>query len=438
MTLKRNIGSAFILQIVTAAFMFLSTVLIARYLLPQGRGIYSLYFNSVNFIVLLIGLGLSSAITFYHASGKITAQVAFWVSLMFTSISGLFFFFLLMSTSSFNLFYKMSGIAFTMKNAAIFTLFCFLLQFSQCIMAIFNARKEFITSGIIGFINPAAVTIGIGSLYFLSNKDVALHSPIVNYALLITMAGYLLQVTVAIYFLIRIKAVTFRFNLSQLNVKELLFYSTLAYFSNIIQYLSYRSDYWFIDHYHDKAPLGIYSIAVMIGSIIWMLPSAIATVLLSHTSANQANNAAQTATLCRITFFISLVSGIVLYALFGVTTNFIFGSEYAQASYLLLLLLPGIILFSLTKVLGGYFAGANKIKINLTITIISAIVNMGFNFLLIPAQSSEGAAISSSISYTLSTLLSLIIFARIHKISINRLLFISKEDVLLIKQTVNG
>lgn len=417
--------------------MFLSTVLIARYLLPEGRGIYSLYFNSVNFVVLLIGLGLSSAITFYHASGKITATAAFWVSLLFSCISALLFFILLLATSSYNLFFKMCGVTFTIKNAGLFTLFCFLLQFSQCIMAIFNARKEFITAGIIGFINPLFVTIGIGALYFISIKNNTTILPAVSNALSITMAGYLLQLTVAIYFLFRIHALSFRFNLGSTPVKQLLFYSTIAYFSNAIQYLSYRSDYWFIDHYHDKAPLGIYSIAVMIGSIIWMLPSAVATVLLSHTSSSHATNAIQTAALCRITFFISMVSGVLLYTIFGVTTNFIFGTEYAHAAYLLLLLLPGIIVFSITKILGGYFAGANQVKINLTITVISAVVNIAFNFLLIPTLSSKGAAISSSISYVLSTILSLLIFSRLHNVSLTKLLFISKEDIQFLKHKIS-
>ena len=74
------------------------------------------------------------------------------------------------------------------------------------------------------------------------------------------------------------------------------------------------------------------------------------------------------------------------------------------------ILLPGVVVFSIFKVLNGYFSGIGKIKIIIYSFTPILFLNVILNFWLIPIYGINGAAISSTISYSLGVFVLLIIY----------------------------
>ena len=86
----------------------------------------------------------------------------------------------------------------------------------------------------------------------------------------------------------------------------------------------------------------------------------------------------------------------------GFFIPFFFGKEFHNSILLLRILLPGVILFCVATVLAAYFAGQNKLNINLGGSLLCLAVIVILDLLLIPSMGMKGAAIASSIGYGLT------------------------------------
>jgi O-antigen/teichoic acid export membrane protein len=102
----------------------------------------------------------------------------------------------------------------------------------------------------------------------------------------------------------------------------------------------------------------------------------------------------------RITLFVSVIAAGGLMAVSPLAVRVLFGREFDAAVTPLLLLLPGIIAGSATRVLGSYLFSQGKIIYNTWATFIALGVTIGLDVILIPWLEVEGAAIASSIAYT--------------------------------------
>jgi len=98
-----------------------------------------------------------------------------------------------------------------------------------------------------------------------------------------------------------------------------------------------------------------------------------------------------------------------------------------------IILLPGVIIFSITTLLAAYFAGINRQDINLKISFFCFFTILIGDFLLVPKYGIKGAAIASSVGYALSGIASLFVFSKQSGNTFKELLLAKKKDFLLIK-----
>ena len=95
----------------------------------------------------------------------------------------------------------------------------------------------------------------------------------------------------------------------------------------------------------------------------------------------------------------------------------------------LLILLPGVIAISLGKVLCSYLGGIGKPVFATYASLAALIVNIGLNVLLIPKWGIAGAALATSISYSLDTVIIFIVFSKLAKIKPIDILVVKLEDI---------
>jgi Na+-driven multidrug efflux pump len=100
------------------------------------------------------------------------------------------------------------------------------------------------------------------------------------------------------------------------------------------------------------------------------------------------------------------------------------------------LLLPGIVTFSIGRILSNYLLGRNRLKVDLVASASGLVATLALDFLLIPHFGFRGAAIASSIAYTLATLVDLVWVVRHSNITVSGMLVPRAGDVTMLATRV--
>jgi O-antigen/teichoic acid export membrane protein len=243
-----------------------------------------------------------------------------------------------------------------------------------------------------------------------------------------------LQAALNLVFLLKKINFGFRFSFLKLAQLRLIFmYAGVAFFSNILQFLAYRMDYWFLNYFRTKEELGLYALAAKLNQVLWLLPMTIAAVVIPFTVTASAELSEKIKTILRLQFNGYVLLGIFLAISSPLLIPLIFGNDFDGTVLPFIILLPGVIIFTLTTILAAYFAGINRQDINLKISFFCFFTIFIGDIFLVPRFGKEGAAIASCIGYALSGLISLYIFSKQTGNSYKELLWPKKNDFVLIK-----
>lgn len=196
--------------------------------------------------------------------------------------------------------------------------------------------------------------------------------------------------------------------------RAMLSYGARAQGGNIVQFFNYRLDQLLLNLLATTAAVGTYSVSVALAELVWQLPNAVSTVLFAR-AANESSAVMDRLTprVARWTLALSLAACAVL-ALGGeVVIRLVYSSAFRGAYTPLLWLLPGTAVFGVGVVVAHDVAGRGHPGYNMIVGIVSLGLTVLLNLLLIPRLGASGAAIASSASYAITTLLTLVAFARV-------------------------
>lgn len=217
-------------------------------------------------------------------------------------------------------------------------------------------------------------------------------------------------------------------------LSEVIRYSLPSYLANMAQFLNYRLDIFFVGYFVGVKGVGLYSLAVGIAQLLWLVSGATSQVLLPDVASSEDRVSAQqrTARVSRLSLWLSIVlaGGLVLGA--EMLLPLVFGAAFRESVPALMWLLPGVTIFSVANVIGSYLAGIGKPHLNLAVALVGLVVTVALDFMLIPSLGIIGAAIASSMSYLATTLAIVVIFVRETKIPAGRALLITGDDLSLI------
>jgi len=198
----------------------------------------------------------------------------------------------------------------------------------------------------------------------------------------------------------------------------------LGQISAVAYFLLLRLDQGLLEHYRGAAEVGVYSVAVYLGEMLWLLPGAL-TPLLVHSSAAKASDPERDRTAARavrLGILVTLAAGVPLLFLVDPLLSLLSGGQYAEAAPAFKALLPGIVLFAPGAVLAGDFIGRGKPHWNTQASGLTVVVNVVIGVQLIPEYGAVGAAWSSTIAYACGSFVMLARFRRATKMSLRGLL----------------
>lgn len=391
--------------------LFIVNILIARQFLPSASG-KVFYLSSVySFFVMFMGFSIESGIVFFAAKGKMAIGKLLNFSLLWSLVASLlifciiFFFFKKENTIFNNTFLLVSSITFICGN--LLTTYC---------TGLFYARHNFVTPNLISIIINLALII----LFPFNGHSLVPGISGVNffyiYFISFLVQGILLAITV------QIKYLKYRFEgLLTLPEFQLLFrYCSMAYLANIIFFLLYRVDYWFVQRYCTPEQLGNYIQVSKLGQLFFILPAILASVVFPLTAGGQSEIIKNILTLLsRSILFLYLFACIILLVTGNWLFPFVFGNGFSEMYQPFLFLIPGILSLSGLFTVTAYYAGKNRMMVNIKGSVLALLFILIADRIFIPVYGINAAALISSIGYIIYQVYVLLIFKKEHQTSIS-------------------
>jgi O-antigen/teichoic acid export membrane protein len=189
-----------------------------------------------------------------------------------------------------------------------------------------------------------------------------------------------------------------------------------AHLSNVITFLNYRVALYLVSFLLDPAAAGRYALAIQLAEVLWMIASAASVVVFPESAAHNSTPAALQKMVRRIAlsvFKITLAGGLLAGALSVVVIPWVFGSDYAGSVLPFVILLPGIITWSYMSVVANSLAGMGCQRVNIQAALLSFALNSGGCLLAIPVLGMQGAALASSIAFTVTAIYTIVMYRRI-------------------------
>jgi len=159
-----------------------------------------------------------------------------------------------------------------------------------------------------------------------------------------------------------------------------------------------RADLLVVSHFRGTAEAGVYSVASQFALLLMLLPGVVATLLFPRVTAEQDARGETTCQVTRSTTLIMFVCCLTAVPL-SLLMPLVYGAAFADATKLLLILLPGVYLMGLESVLVQHFNALGLPRAIPIYWIVTLMLNLVLVFSLVPRFGAQGAAIASTISY---------------------------------------
>lgn len=363
-------------------------IVIARYFEASYSGLIYFITNTFALIVTIGSLSLESGAGYYVASGKMDPMKLANFSVVWSCFSGFATYVTIKILLSRGLI-PASYHAYSFL-AVCYICGCMLLNF---FLALFYAVKNFLL--------PNLVMICINTLLIflplLGNGKIMSPKMYVN----IYFMGFLLQgIILSVFFYIRNSGKKIKGLRGKISLSKIFRYSFLAFLANILFFLVYRIDYWFVQKYCTPEALGNYIQVSKIVQMLLILPAILSSAVFPVIAARDIEQESEKlAMLIRssllLYLFICLVLAVCGYWLFP----FLFGESFSAMYLPFILLIPGILSLVMLYPVIAYFSGRKKMWVNIKALLLPLCIIIAGDLIFIPVYGIAAAALVSSIGY---------------------------------------
>ncbi|MFC1643531.1 polysaccharide biosynthesis C-terminal domain-containing protein [Chlamydiota bacterium] len=424
----------FFSSILNIAGNFLLSIIIARTLGVKGRGTYFFLITTTTLFSTFIGLSLSAGVNYAIAGMKIEAKrLVIWlinisilqIIVVFIAISAIKYFHLdkYFFPPSFNTFLKFLFMS-------IIVLSCLYMNLSAILR---GSQQHFIAS----VLDTSVLILNLLMVFMF-------YLVFVSFSINITPAMFifvkclvsLIVIMIIIRFVSshkkkRLVKPSHSYNNWEMS-KKILKFSLNGYWGNVIQFLNYRLDIFFVNFFYSVSGVGIYSLSVSLAQMLWMVPISAGIILFPKIASedSQEKRIELTLELSRLCVCFCFLCGIFGAFLSPFLLPKFFGNNFASAIVPLLLLIPGFILYSITIVIAHFMSGIGKPQAFLPIAFSVFFITIILDCILIPSYGVIGAAVARSISCLSSTFFSIFWFKKLFKAKISDFFIPRKSDFM--------
>jgi O-antigen/teichoic acid export membrane protein len=418
---------AFGVSIILLPLGIATSVLIARSIGPTGKGSFDLIIATAALLTMVLSLSLPPGVTYVVAQGKVSSRVLA-LQLVLVAIAqallALVIVSLLQLTGYSHIFLPDWGL-WIVAGLVVYVWVEMLNKFWGSILTGQQQIAVVNNSELVGRMAQFLTLFILAGGLYLAGKRLS-----VSMLFLATLSASIL------INILLLSSLGFHFEASRdaSGLKAAVAFALPCYAANTAQFLNYRLDVFVVGFFAGATSVGRYTLAVSLGQLLWLMSNSVANVLLPKVAAatDVAESIRHTTRVTRLSLWATAICALALALVATQAIPMLYGEAFRPSISALFWLLPGIVVFSVANVLAAYIAGIGKPTLNFWVSSISLVVTVALDLALIPKLNIVGAAIASTVSYSVSALMLIVFFKRETGASLRQVLLPTSEDLRLL------
>jgi len=417
LSLARSSSGVLLTNVLAATALLGTAVLTARVFGPGGRGEYSLATLFVLLVVTLGSIGLGAAATYHAARGTSPRSVAFGNP---TALALLLGSALAVGCAGVIWIGDLTFRSVPKADLALASIAIPFLLAVLVIQSVYQGFRSFREFNLITMAQAALPLPLIGIAILLGGA--------VRAAIVATVGASVLLFVGVVAYARQSTAIAWRLRLPY--VRSLASYGIRAHPANVLAFLGYRLDVFLVAGFKGAAAVGLYGAGVVIAEALWMPSQAISTALFPTIATERTESARRSITplVARNTLWLTTILAGILFVVAAPVVDLLYSSGFSASAGVVRILAPGIVVFSAARVLGNDIAARGRPLVNSVVAAVSVVCNIALNVLLIPRYGIDGAAWSSTASYSLLFIATAAVYWRIAQVPLRVLVLPSRED----------
>ena len=391
MAFARHVSLTLLLRIVFVPLALLQSAVVARWLGPDGQGIFSATGSWIATAAMLAALGLATSATAF-AAGDATLTAALFANARLTGLLTGGFAIALVATIGMLIPSALGPVPLPLLLLAAAAL-PFSLASSQ-FHGILLGRRRIRDYNVMEILDRTMLLSG--TLLLLPGLGKGVRA-------LIALTVALALVRYAAYHVL-LRPDSRRLRPDPPLLRRMAAFSAKAYVVLLLSFLVLRSDIVLVNGLLGARATGLYSLSVQAADFLLILPGVIGTLLFPRVAAasRDEGSAHFTAKVCRYTAFGVGAACLATAAACPFAIRWIFGEAYAGSIVPLWALLPGVWCMALQLVLSNDLSGRDYPAYMIAVWSVVLAANVGLNLLWLPRIGIVGAAAASSVAYALA------------------------------------
>ena len=397
------------------------SILLARVLGPENKGIYSLTILFSSLFVTFLNFGLGPATVFFAAKGEYSRKTILensYVAIMILGFGGVLLGILILSLTGEKIYPEIPR-ELLFLSLLLIPLTLFNNQLSTQYLLGVNKIGRFNLASFGSVLLPFSFFV-IAVLLFGRNLTAVIWSRIIG---LIVLAIVLL-----IWLGQSVGKLSLGFNKGY--IRDAYRYGIKAYLGNVIGFLNYRVEVFLLGCFLPLSVVGQYTVAVGLAESLWLVSQSAGTLIFPLVSSEEDEERKKIITplVARTVLAITFLAAVALFLLADWFIPLLYSNLYNPSIPLFKILLPGVVFVSASRVLANDIAGRGKPILNTYIGGVGLLIQLIVNLALIPLLGAAGAAWASSIAYLFLLLIRLAVYLRVTGIDIKSVVFPQKND----------
>lgn len=435
---RRGVGRDVLLtfggRLALTAALIVGDVILARGLGPEGKGAFVLLLNLSSLGALVLALGLDRSLAVFAARSLGAARTAFANVVLWTLIvGGLGVLAIIALYGPRTADHAPTGLLAPLlpELTAPQLLYGALalpgeIAFTIGLVGLLG-RQRVLAYNVLRFLRRGVFVVLLVGLLALGRLDLELVLLLNLVALAVTVVGIVWAMTRARMVGLGPSA---RLLIEQVSFGGRTMIGTLA------ERLHFRANTFLLNAFIGVGATGVFSVALGLAEILWYLPTSFGLVLFSRAVQGGREGANIASAMTRTVLAVMIVAAVPLWFLAPAMVELVYGAPFAQAGTALQVMLPGVVAYSIVAVLTHpLIAWGAPGRVTLVL-LAGLAVNLAANMLLIPELGMNGAAAASTISYTLTALMILLLYRHLSGHGLRQALVIRRSDVSRVRHEI--
>jgi O-antigen/teichoic acid export membrane protein len=290
-------------------------------------------------------------------------------------------------------------------------------------------RQRVIAYNVLRFIRRAGFVVLLVGFVLLGRLDLELVLVLNLAALALTVAGILWAMA---------RAGMLGLHASPRLLVEQLSFGGRTVVGTLAERIHYRANTFLLNAIVGVGATGVFSVALGLAETLWYLPTSFGLVLFSRAVQGGREGANIASAMTRTVLAVMLAGAVPLWFLAPMLVEFVYGQPFREAGVALQVMLPGVLAYSIVAVLSHPIIAWGAPGRLTAVLMTGLVANLAANVLLIPQFGLYGAAAASTISYTLTAGLTLILYQRLTGHGLRKTLVIRRADVKRVWSELRG